>query len=155
MTLSDLDTELLLCKKYLDGSKNPPPEIEFYLTQFFIIRICGEYEKEIKRIVNERAATSSDHELASFVSSRLEVFKHLDMKSLRGNVLKKFSIRCLSSFNDIIKNKQPEISYTSIVSNRHSIAHGGSINLTLRELIEAHSYAKQVLVALSAVLSKT
>lgn len=153
MTLSDLDTELLLCQNHLNSSINPPKEIEFYLTQFFIVRICGQYEKEIHRVVNERASKTGDEELASFVSSRLAAYKHLDLEQLRGNVLSKFSSKCLSTFNAMIQNKQPEISYTTIVSNRHSIAHGGTINLTLSDLIEAHSHAKQVLDALSVALA--
>lgn len=163
MTLSDLDDELLLCQNHLNSSINPPKEIEFYLTQFLIVRICGQYEKEIQRIVNERASKTGDSELASFVTSRVAAYKHLDLDQLRGNVLSKFSPKYLDKFNSILKGTLPElspseksqteISYTSIVSNRHSIAHGGSITLTLNELIKAHSHAKKVLDALSLALS--
>ncbi len=148
MTLSDIDKNLLLCQKHLEDTNSKGSEVESFLTQFLLIHICGEYEKEIEKIVGQRAKKSSDVELATFVSETIEAYKHLKLEAIRGKILRKFSEKYVNHFDSKIKGSDSEIMYQNIITNRDSIAHGGNINMTLAELINSHDKAKLVLAAL-------
>ena len=60
MALSDIDNELTACENHLNLTNTKGTDIESFLTQFLLVRICGQYEKEIRRIINERAHKFGD-----------------------------------------------------------------------------------------------
>lgn len=153
LTLLDIEKDLTLCQAHLDSTNNKGTEIESFLTQFLLVRICGQYEKEIAKIVNDRATRSGDKELALFVGKTVEAYKHLKLDSIRGNILRRFGSKYSDSFDTIIKDTEPAIRYQNIIENRDSSAHGGSIQMTFEELCISHNKAKEVLQALSDVLN--
>ncbi|MDH3277147.1 MAG: HEPN domain-containing protein [Nitrosopumilus sp.] len=152
MTLSDIENDLTTCIYHLNSTKTKGTLIESFLTQFLLVRICGQYEKEIERIVNERSQKFGDTDLAYFVKNTFQSHQHLKLDDIRGKILKKFNENMSIEFDSMIKNTEPEIRYRNIVTNRDAGAHGGTVNMTFDELILSHNQAKKVLEALSDVL---
>jgi len=153
LTLSDLENDLILCQQHLETTNSKGTEIERFLTRFLIVHICGEYEKEIKRIVIQRAKQTGDNELASFVERTVEGFRNLKIDSIKGNILRRFSDNCAKTFEAKVKGTESEIRYGNIVTNRNLSAHGDPIHMTFDELIQSHQKAKDVLKAVSDALN--
>lgn len=153
LTLKDLENDLILCKNHLDGTQNIPPEIGTFLTRFLLVHICGEYEKEVKRIVVERAQQSGDPELATYVEKSIKKVRNIKTSDLRGNILGRFNEDYADVFDRKIKGTEAEIRYNTIITNRdRGAAHGGTINMTFSELLEAHEKALDVLKAVEDAL---
>lgn len=152
--LSDLDDDLLLCKTHLETTNTKGTQIESFLTRFLLVHICGEYEKEIKRIMIERAQQSGDLALSSYVEKSIERVRNIKTGDLRGNILNRFSENCLVFFNSRIKDTESEARYNNIITNRdYGAAHGGIINITFDELLISHNKAKEVLQVVSDALN--
>ena len=151
--MSDIEKSLIFCQNHLNTTNGKGTEIESYLTQFLLVSICGRYEKEIERIVNQRAEKSGDVELASFVKETMEAYKHLKLDAVRGKILKKFSEKYADLFDAKIMGKDSQIYYQNIVINRDASAHGGIVNMTFDDLVKAHGHAKEVLEALHDALN--
>lgn len=153
MTLADIENDLFTCTYHLNSTNTKGTDIESFLTQFLLVRICGQYEKEIERIINERCQKFGDVELASFIQKTFQSHQHLKLDDIRGKILKKFSNEMVTRFDTIIKNTEPEIRYRNIVTNRDAGAHGGTVNMTFDELLLSHNEAKKVLHILSEILN--
>ena len=152
MSLENVDADLELCKKHLCETNSRGTKIESFLVRFLLVRICGEYEKEIKRIIHKRAAKNDDVEITSFTDSKLEAYKHLKIDDIRGNVLKKFSKSYLDNFDDMLCGNNIRNWYTSIIDNRNSSAHGNNIQVTFDELVMFHNTAKDLFPILEKAL---
>lgn len=153
MTLSKLDNDLLLCQAHLTSTNSMGTEIESFLTKFLLVHICSEYEKEIKKIITDRAKQSNDKELISFIEKTIERIRNIKSDDLKGNILKRFSDDCLKRFNNKVGGKESLSRYESIIANRDQSAHGNSINITFNELIKSHEKAKEVLIAVSDAIN--
>jgi hypothetical protein len=141
-----------MCQKHLNDTNSIGTDIELFLTQFFLIRISSQYEKEIEQIIHHRAKKSNDIELASFVEETFQSFRHLRLKDLK-LMLGKFSETYLNEFNQKISVSNPDLMYMTIVSNRNLVAHGGMANMTFNDIITFHNGAKDMLKILSEVLN--
>jgi len=153
MTLQEIDDDLLLCQNHLDSTNTTNSIIETFLVKFLLVRICGEYEKEIENIMSIRIQQANDSKLASFIFSRFEAYKHLKIKDIRQNILARFAPSCLEHFNNSIAGTNIEQWCGSIVSNRDASAHGGIVNLPFDELVKFHTEAKNLFPALKNALN--
>lgn len=153
LTLIELERNMALCKTHLEQTQCKGTEIEAFLTQFLLVSICGEYEKEIKRIVIERAQRSGDDQLVSYIERSLIRVRNIKVKEIREKILDRFSDNCLTRFNAKVIGTESETRYSNIVYNRDSGAHGGTINMTFDELLMSYDKAKSVINAVSEALS--
>lgn len=152
MALADLDVIFDICQKHLAITNSNDTEIDSFLTQYLLVYICGEYEKEIKEIIKRRVDKTGDRELASFVAEKGDV-RSLRIGDLRGNILKPFSDKCAKLFDSKIKGTDSEIKYQNIVENRNLVAHGESVNMTFKELSESYRLATDVVKAVSDAIN--
>jgi len=153
LTLSDVENDIITCQYHLNLTNTKGTSIESFLIRFLLVRICGQYEKEIERIMNERAQKYGDLEIARFIGGTFESYKHLKLDAIRGKILKKFGGEILTIFNHKVKGKNFEIRFNNIITNRDSSAHGGLVNITFDELVISYNESKKVLVALEETLS--
>ncbi len=151
MSILDIEYVVKLCKDHIDLTKSNGSEIEDYLTKFLLVYVCGEYEKEIKQMINQRVIKTGDRELSSFVSNKIDV-RSLYLRDIRGNILKHFSADVRDSFNAIISGTESELRYHNIIENRNLAAHGEPINMTFPEFIQSYKLAGDILKAISIVL---
>jgi hypothetical protein len=153
MKLLSVEEKLNLCKEHLKATKTKGTEIESILTKFLLVYICGEYEKIIKKMINSRVAQTGDKELESFVDKTVKMYRLLEIKDIRGSLLKKFSDNYVSKFDEVTKDRDEEKSrYNNIVGARHSVAHGMDINITFDELEDSYHKAGKILLAIKEAL---
>ena len=153
MTFLDIEQDLSACESHLMSTKSKGTNMESFLTQFLLIRICGQFEQEIDNIMTARACECNDPELISFIQSRFQSYKHLKLDDLRGNVLKKFGEHIRDNFDQQIKDKDPEIRYSNIITNRDTAVHQGTLQITFDELKISYFEAKKVLLAFESALN--
>lgn len=150
--MSDIDGAINACKQHLADTSSGGSEIETFLTRFLLIHAGSEYDKEIKSMIVARASKSADAELVSFVRETADRSRNQKISDIRG-LLKKFSQKYLDAFDQILSlNPESQHRYQNIIVNRNASAHGGPINMTMRELDRSHQRAKYVLNAISEAL---
>ena len=152
LILSEVQNDLIYCEHHLTYTRTKGTDLESYLTQFLLVRICGKFEKEIERVVGERAHKFGDSELARYIEGNFESYRHLKFENLRGKILKKFGTQILNNFDQQVKGQAPQFRYENIVVNRDASAHGGTLHITFDELKTSLPDAIKVLDAFENVL---
>lgn len=152
LTLIELEKNIDLCKKHLEDTQHKGTEIETFLTQFLLVHICGEYEKEIKRILINRAQRSGDSQLTSYIEQSISRVRNIKIKEIREKILGRFSDDYLTAFNARTVGTESETRYSNIIFNRDKGAHGSAINMTFDELLVSYEKAKDILNAISDTL---
>ncbi len=151
MKYHNIDTIIKTCENHILTTNTGGTEIESVITKYLLIYICGVYEIEIKKMLVERAARAKDQEITSFITNVTKTFRNLKIRDIKG-ILKYFSDSYKQTFASKIDNTEAEARYSNIVQNRHSIAHGIDINITLLELVESYNKADAVLDAIKEAL---
>jgi len=149
----DVEDAILVCRNHLDKKDVRGTEIEAYLTRYLLVLICGAYEKLVRQIVVDRAKRSNDPVLVSFVENTMRNYRSLLISDIKGKLLARLSAKHAKDFDAMIKNTEGALRYDTIISNRHSTAHGGTVNLTFDELVEAYKKAGSVIASLSNVVN--
>jgi hypothetical protein len=110
--------------------------------------------KEMRQIPNYLSLTPFLTPFSqSFVKNAIKTFRSLRIDDIRSNLLGRFSDNYKSKFDSRVLGTETETRYSNIVLNRHTLAHGGEINLTFDELEESYHKAGQVLTAIEEALS--
>lgn len=144
MTIAELERDLQICYEHLEKTRSKNSDIDTFLTQFMLVRICGEYEIEIKRLINERVEKTGDFNLARFVKNKIDV-RSLLLSDIKGKIIKPLSSDDGNSFDNKTKNTEMAARYDNIVENRNYIAHGTFVNMTFSELMDSYNIAKGVI----------
>ncbi|SRR6266705_604644 len=152
MSLAEVDLAVDRCQKHVASMTTKDPEIESFLTVYVLIRICGAFEKEIQRLVIERANQTKDKDVVSFVKHTMETYRGLLTSDLKG-LLRRFGDVHGDTFDEfLLKDAEVAQRYQNIVLNRHSIAHGTPITITLEELIASYPESKKVIDKMQTIL---
>jgi hypothetical protein len=149
----EIDDTIKECKKHLVNTGKIGTQIESYFTRFLLVFICSEYEKEIEKVVINRANATGDTCIASYVAKTFRYTKHVKLPDLRGQVLGRFSVELKDNFNTKF-GREEEASYENIITNRDSSAHGGILNMTFLELEESIPKAEKIVIAFKEVMSR-
>src|SRR3989442_13804631 len=118
MSLAGVDSAIDRCQKHVADMTTKDAEIESFLTVYVLIGIGGAFEKEIKRLVIERANRTKDKDVISFVEHTMESYRGLLTSDLKG-LLRRFGDVHGDSFDDFL-NKEVEVAqrYQNIILNR-------------------------------------
>lgn len=149
----EIENAIRVCKNHLDTTSVRGTEIEAYLTRYLLVLIYGAYEKRVRQIVIDRAKQSNDTALISFVENTIANYRSLRVSDIKGKLLARFSDKHARDFDSMIKDTEGALRYDTIISNRHSTAHGEPVNITFEELIECYEKAESVIASLSKVVS--
>lgn len=136
----------------LDEGDRDQRDMKMYLTEHLLIKACAGYERQIRRILLDRAGRSGDDDLKSFVTSTVLSYKHVTIDRLQGNIVGKFSNKHKREFARRIKDDNADSAYGSIVALRNAVAHGEGASLTYKEFRTNYSTSTKVLDELEAVL---
>lgn len=136
----------------LDDGVSEQRDIKKYLTEFLLIKACAEYEREIERIVMDRAGASCDDDMKSFVSNTVSAYRHLALDRLQGGLAGRFSIDHKREFARRLEGDAKD-AYRSLVESRNAVAHGGKVSITYDEFKKNYGVAGKVLEELAAVLN--
>jgi hypothetical protein len=119
------------------------PLIRAYLTYYLCIRVSGFIEDCVRTIFSDYVDTNSKNSVKTFAIGKLKKFPNPTwsailslVKDFDSNWAEQLKLRIDPSWSDGID---------SIVSNRNTIAHGGSSSITLNEL---DGYYRKALLAI-------
>jgi len=155
MNFASLDYRMLACRNHLDATNSWATEIEMFLVQYLLIRICAEWENRIPLIFERRCTRGSDPQLTQFAVKTVQyVTKRFAIKDL-GDVLKRFDTSYHVQFTTAVTSNNAHIAWDSIYVNRNAVAHGAGVQMNLSDLTKAYQDCLSVLDALTAVLDLT
>ena len=134
-------------KAHLANLTDRAPEIENFLTQYLAVAFYSEREEHVKRVYKDRLHFKGDSRLEFFVSKTNEKMMSRVKKSEIIDLVKLFGGDCEDIFKRELEN-QDLAAYSSIISNRHNVAHGAGGTLTLNDVERAVKAADRVLDSL-------
>lgn len=155
MTLGTIEFGIAACKRHLDVTQSWATEIEFFLVQYLLVRICAEFEARIPLIIERRCLRSPDVQLSHFaIKSVRYVTKRFSIQDI-GTVLKRFDKSYHKAFNDAVVAGNCHVAWDNIYNNRHAVAHGAGIQMTFNDLTMAYKDSLPVLKVLISALELT
>jgi hypothetical protein len=149
----EVENAIKVCRNHLDRSQARGTEIEAYLTRYLLVLIYGAYERRFRQVVVDRAKRTNDAVLVSFVENTIVNYHGLKLSDIRGKLLARFSDKHVKDFDAMIKDTEGAVRYDTIISNRHSTAHGQIVNLTFDELVGCYEKAESVIASFSKVVN--
>ena len=146
-----LDAQIAKCEQHLKDTQTANTEVEFYLSQFLLVRICAEFESRIKLLIERRCARTNDVYIKRFVQkSARKVWRDFKIGDITGN-LGHFGEDYGKNFRDLIDDQLIAV-WDNIYTNRHAVAHSAGTQMSLRELKEAYIKSQAVLEAVVLAL---
>jgi hypothetical protein len=147
-----LDTQFAKCEQHLRDTSTANTEVEFFLTQYLLVRICAEYETRIKLLIERRCSRTNDSHIRTFVQkSARTVCRDFNISDIKGH-LARFGDDYATGFRGLI-DQQLEIVWNNIYTNRHAVAHGVGTQMSLRELKQHYEKSQDVLEAVALALA--
>lgn len=150
--MNSLDNTIASCDRYLNMDDNKGSELESILTQFLLIKICGDYEKIITDTISLKLQKITDCEVINFIHKTIEKPRILTTDQLI-NILKKFNIDKGNKFKNVINKLDQTISYQNMIINRDSVAHGNSYQASYDDVKQWHGESKIILDKFSEALN--
>lgn len=151
MRFGQIDSQIAKCEEHLTLTGTSGPEIEFYLTQYLLVRIVAEYETRIKLLIQRRCSRGNDDHIKAFVQSSARVVtRDFGIGEIKGH-LGRFGDDYAKTFRDLI-DQQLETVWNNIYINRHAVAHGTGIQMSLRDLKEHYQKSVAVIDAVVTAL---
>ena len=155
MKFGRLDNQMQVCKEHLDTTATWATEVEFFLVQYLLIRICAEWESRIPVMFERRCSRITDPHLKQFATTSAQYFsKRFEIKSI-GRTLDRFGADYKKGFNDTVVTTNSYKAWESLYSNRMAVAHHAGVQMTFADLIRAYNDCLPVLDAIVASLGLT
>jgi len=120
----------------------PDAEIQSHWSRYLCVLVSGFLENSVRITYTEYARKRADSTVADFVETRLRQFQNPKMGTileLAGGFSQDWRQKL-----EVDTNGQLCESVNSIVGNRHKIAHGESVGLTLHTLMQYYDDALRV-----------
>jgi hypothetical protein len=121
----------------------PDAEFQSHWSRYLCVLVSGFLENSVRLTYAEYARNRADSSVANFVESRLRQFQNPKMGTIL-DLAGGFSQEWRQQL-ELGTNGQLGESVNSIVGNRHKIAHGESVGLTLHPLIQYYGDALSVI----------
>ena len=135
--LAEIDTAISASTKV-----DSDPVIQSYLARFLVVYASGIYEACVEHLVTCRAGKTGDLELESHVRETIShVFRNPDFGKIK-DLLATFNPKhreTLGAIDEKIKN-----AVTSINNNKNLVAHGSPCSATVGDVLQYHSYGKEI-----------
>ena len=120
----------------------PDAEAQSHWSRYLCVLVSGFLENSVRITYTEYARQRANSSVADFVESRLRQFQNPKMGTileLAGGFSQEWKQRLEKDTNGQLSE-----SVNSIVGNRHKIAHGESVGLTLHTLLQYYGDALKV-----------
>ncbi len=151
MQFESLDAQIQTCEQHLDATNTRSTEVEFFLVQYLLIRVCAEYETRIPILIKRRCARPMpDNHVRHYAEKSTAYFSKRFAISDLGDNLARFGGEYKKVFTDLVHNTPSHSSWDNIYTNRVAVAHNTGVQMTLRDF--KTDYAKSVAV-LDALVS--
>jgi hypothetical protein len=114
------------------GGLADDPELQAHWSQYLCILVAAFLETSVRVIYSEYSRQRAEPNVASFVSRKMRRFQNPNMERIL-QVAASFNREWASQIRDTASGRLAE-SVDSIVANRHQIAHGASVGVTISRL---------------------
>jgi hypothetical protein len=152
MQFAVLDYHLQQCERHLDATGARNTEVEYYLVQYLLVRICAEYEQRIRLMVRRRCSRIRDEHLKRLIDPHLVyVTKRYSFGDIN-NLLGRFGPDYQDAFANQFVNQQPQTAWTNIYTNRQAVAHKAGVQMSFGDLQDDYKASLAVLDALAVAL---
>lgn len=156
MRLPAVESAIETCELHLGSTNTFGSQIESFLTRYLTIIVCSNFEQEIERLLERRAARSADPALKEFCRSCCGVVFRSVMTSDMAGLLGRFGVSYKELFQQrMLANQRAETFFNNIVSNRHDTAHEAGGTLAFVDLKRFYEEGHVVLDAFRDVLDAT
>ena len=151
MRFGQIDSQMAECERHLDIVSARGTPIEYYLTQYLLVRIYAEFQTRIT-LLFERRCRSSDAHLMNFArwgaSESCKKFLIGDLKGLLG----RFGDDYKNDFHGRVVNTLAHTAWDNIYNNRIAVAHKAGCVMSLNDLKHHYEKSLEVLEALVKTL---
>ncbi len=128
-------------------------EIESYFVQYFLIRICAEFETRITTLVHRRCSRTRDLHLKSFAQQTAEyVCKHFSIRDI-GKILARFGADYKQEFHKRVMSGLAHVAWDNIYTNRQAVAHKAGAQMSFGDMKQNYKESLAVLDALVSTLT--
>jgi len=139
------------CARIAQSNSRVSPQLDSYLAQFLSVKLCGLYEESIEQMVRDRAQRTGDAAIAAYVSWAADkLFKNPDYSTIKGMIGTLDSQKAKQLDTRFTSDKQ--LALNSIVTNRHSVAHGKPANVTMRDVVGFFRKSRHIVPVLEDLL---
>ena len=142
MSLLEITCQRQRLDELFDKAKGLDPEVQSHWSRYLCVLISGFLENCVRLTYSEYATVRSDVSVANFVERNLRGFQNPRMNLIL-DTAGMFSDDWRKALKAQTEGQLGE-SVNSIVTNRHQIVHGKSVQLTLHLLIQYYSDAIKV-----------
>jgi hypothetical protein len=118
-------------------------EIQAHWARYTCIVMSGYIEDAVKGLFSAYTAERAPTKVFNYVSSQLKYFQTADTDSL-GALVSKFDKAWMDSFNTFLTDERKS-AVNSVVGNRHRIAHGLDVSVTMSQLGEWYPKVNEVI----------
>ena len=134
-----------ICENHIRTHNLEGSEVEFYLTQYLAVVLCGEMHQQILEAIKEKAECANDPAIKIFIpNAGSRLLRSIGKNEISG-FLKHFGETVSGKFEGKL-NEQQISKYSNTVKDRHSVAHiSQGNNVTFRELKESAEIADNIL----------
>jgi hypothetical protein len=121
----------------------PDPELQSHWSRYLCVLVSGFVENSVRITYADYARSRADAIVVEFVQSRLQQFQNPKMGAIL-ELVGSFSQEWRQQLEADTSGQLSE-SVNSIVGNRHKIAHGQSVGLSLQTLSQYYADALKVI----------
>lgn len=127
-------------------------ELKSHLANLLCVRISGLIENYLKSRISDYSEKKVPKQISRYLSLKFADITNLKESKLH-DVLGQFSGEWQSGFDSFIKkNQQLKSSLDSIITNRHNIAHGKHVSLTLKTVKQYYEDVQKVIKELDKII---
>lgn len=127
-------------------------ELKSHLANLLCVRISGLIENYLKSRISDYSDKKVPKQISRYLSLKFADITNLKESKLH-DVLGQFSGEWQSGFDTFIKNNQQlKSSLDSIITNRHNIAHGKHVSLTLKTVKQYYEDVQKVIKELDKII---
>jgi hypothetical protein len=127
----------------------PDPELQAHWCRYLCVLVCGFLENSVELSLAEYTKRRADESVSNFVEAKLGGFQNPRMGAIL-DLFGCFSPEWRASLNSATQGQLSD-SVNSIVGNRHKIAHGDSVSLSLSSLKAYYKDSLRVVEIISSI----
>ena len=152
MTFASLESLMQRCEEHLDATNMRSTEVESYLVQYLLVRVCAEYETRVTTIVRRRCSTTTDLHLKTFAQQTAKyICKRFSISDI-ASILGRFGPDYRQAFHDQVMGGMAHVGWDNIYTNRQAVAHTTGTQMSFGDLKQNYQDSLGVLDALVSAL---
>ena len=148
MHLSEIDAAISTCAEHLDASGARGSEIEAFLTQYVLIRICANFEERVQFFLSRPVQNVADEYVRALAEQGVRHISQGSKTSDIAEMLQRIDPILRDRFRSSVSNTPGEQSFNQLVTSRNLTAHDRGSSFTFNELVEHYNRAHTVLDSL-------